>query len=61
MQTVTYTEALKNQLAMVRETANELAREEPAKSVEQLLAEIRFVKDLLDETRAFVDYVPQKV
>ncbi|MBT1689937.1 hypothetical protein [Dawidia soli] len=55
METVTYTEALKYQLAMVRETANELAKEEPSKSVEQLLAEIKFVKELLDEACQFVD------
>jgi hypothetical protein len=54
MKNVTYTELLKNQLDLIRKTTAELSKEDPAKSVEQFLAEIIFVKTLLEETEEFI-------
>jgi hypothetical protein len=51
MKTVTYTKTLKKQLENVRKTLSELEKEDPRKSVEQFLAEIEFIRDLLNETK----------
>ena len=51
MQKVSYTEELKEQLENIRACANEMAKEDPDKSVQQLLAEIEFVKGLLEEVK----------
>lgn len=55
MKKVNYTEALKKQLELVRSFSQELAKEAPNKSVEQFLAEIEFVKNLVEETKQFID------
>jgi hypothetical protein len=48
MKTVNYTAALRTQLDLVRQTSNEVCREDANKTAEQLLAEIEFLKNLLD-------------
>jgi hypothetical protein len=55
MKKVIYTQALKNQLDLIKRTSHELAQEESYKSVEQLLAEIEFIKTLLEETKRFIN------
>jgi hypothetical protein len=55
METITYTRALKAQLDLIKKVSEELAKEEPEKSIEQFVAEIEFVKSLLDETKGFVE------
>lgn len=54
MKKVIYTQALKNHLDLIKKTSIELAKEEPYKSTEQLLAEIQFVKNLLEESKQFI-------
>lgn len=55
MKKVIYTQTLKNHLNLIKKTSNELAKEEPYKTVEQLLAEIEFVKNLLEESKQFIN------
>jgi hypothetical protein len=54
METITYTRALKAQLDLIARVSEALAKEEPGKSIEQFIAEIEFVKRLLDEAKGLV-------
>ncbi|MBT1696067.1 hypothetical protein KK083_04210 [Fulvivirgaceae bacterium PWU4] len=48
---VIYTEELKKQLYLIKRTTTELVKEVPEKSLEQFLAEIKFVEGQLEELR----------
>lgn len=48
---VIYSEELKKQLNLIKRTTTELVKEVPEKSLEQFLAEIKFVEGQLEELR----------
>ena len=58
MKNVIYTQQLKDQLAMIVQASTLLAEVVPDKCEEQLLAEIDFIKDRLDETKPLIGAAP---
>ena len=54
MQNVNYTEALKSQLELIEKAINVSAKEVPGKTIEQLLAEIQFLKEALEEAKHLI-------
>ena len=54
MKNITYTPTLKEHLEFITKASNELAKEEQNKSVEQFLAEVEFIENLLKELKLLV-------
>lgn len=58
LENVIYTPILKARLELIRITANELAKTDSEKTVEQFIEEIKFIEDLLDQAKR-IDFLSE--